>query len=169
MIKYKIFLASSVNEFADERMALKDFTRRMADVLIDHGIRLSLFICEYAENAVAYGRMQSEYNREIEDSDLFLLLAGQRLGQYTVEEYEYALACRRKSIAEKPLLMTAFQKCETDGGVYAFAASLDENVRQVEFTSIRELKASLSETLSETLPIQAGRDEVRIKESIIKI
>ena len=71
----KIFLASSIKEFADERISLKNFVRQLENALIDYGVFLKMFICEYADNAVADGRKQDEFSREIDDnfhSDIIL-------------------------------------------------------------------------------------------------
>ena len=59
----KIFLASSIKEFADERISLKNFVRQMENALIDYGVFLKMFICEYADNAIADGRKQDEFAR----------------------------------------------------------------------------------------------------------
>ena len=162
----KIFLASSVSEFSDERIELKDFTRRLADALIDHDVRLRLFICEYADNAIAAGRMQMEYNKEIDNSDLFLMLVGQNLGEYTLEEYEYALSARRAK--GSPKIIAAFRRCGIENEyIAAFAEKISaEDADQITFETTEELKAALASVIAGKL---GGKAELRIGDGRITV
>ena len=84
----KIFLASSINEFEKERNKIGDLVRRMQDELLEKGIRINLFECEFEDNAMVKGRKQEQYNQKLRESDIMILLIGNRAGQFTVEEYE---------------------------------------------------------------------------------
>jgi hypothetical protein len=149
----KIFLASSIVEFADDRISLKNFIRQMENVLIDHGIYLRMFICEYADNAVADERKQNEFLREIDDSDIFLILAGQNLGSYTLEEYQYAVAVYERRNDGLPKILTAFKTCDEVGqSIEDFSAMLSANTERVDFGEIPELKAALAGIIGTLLP-----------------
>ena len=91
MQKYQIFLASSINEFKDERNEIGDLIRKIQDILIDYEIKIKLFECEFFDNTIALGRKQGEYNEQIKKSQSFIMLVGSKLGQYTLEEYNIAI------------------------------------------------------------------------------
>jgi len=88
MKKIKIFLASSIREFEKERIAIGDIVRQIQNRIIDDGIRLDLFMCEFADNSMSNGRMQERYNDELRKSDIFIMLIGKKIGEFTIEEYE---------------------------------------------------------------------------------
>lgn len=88
MKKIKIFLASSIREFEKERIAIGDIVRQIQNRIIDDGIRLDLFMCEFADNSMSNGRMQERYNDELRKSDIFIMLIGKKAGEFTIEEYE---------------------------------------------------------------------------------
>lgn len=89
-----MFLASSIIEFEDFRCEIGAFVRRIQDQLIDDGIRVHLFVCEYCDSSVsARGRKQDDYMEELKKSDIFLMLIGKKLGRYTEEEYDKACQC----------------------------------------------------------------------------
>ncbi|GHU24548.1 hypothetical protein FACS1894164_11440 [Spirochaetia bacterium] len=150
MEKIKIFLASSIKEFADTRLELKDFVRCLNDRLVDCGAYLYLFICEYADNAIADEGKQPEYNRELNDSNLCFLLVGQNIGQFTIEEYDYA----QKTLNERGNLKIhiVLKQCDTvDASVMEFTKKLPENVTRTDFAETRELKMLLVSAISKEL------------------
>jgi len=156
MKRIKIFLASSITEFEEERLELKDFVRRQEDVLIDNNIRIRLFMCEYADNTIAIGRKQGEYNAEIEDSDIFFMLVGKKLGEYTLEEYRYAQNVLKSK--GKPLVYIAFKQCgETNEEVKMFlkeVSLLEKNSKEVcvgNFNMISELKEFIFDAINKEL------------------
>ena len=85
-----VFVASSINEFAMERELLKRLIGRLNNHLINENLYIKLILCEYISKAMAKGRKQEEYNDKIRTSDLFFILVGRRLGEYTHEEFEVA-------------------------------------------------------------------------------
>ena len=88
MKKIKIFLASSIREYEKERIAIGDIVRQIQNRIIDDGIRLDLFMCEFADNSMSNGKMQERYNDELRKSDIFIMLIGKKAGEFTIEEYE---------------------------------------------------------------------------------
>ena len=97
----KIFLASSIVEFERERMALGNFIRKLNDHFIERDVLCKLGLCENLSQAIADKRKQEEYNQEIRDSRLFYMLLGREAGEYTVEEFNVALAQFKASGAPK--------------------------------------------------------------------
>lgn len=118
MKKYKIFLASSITEFKHERIAIGDIIRQIQNKLIDDGIRIDLFMCEYEDNSMSLGRMQERYNDKLRASDVFIMLIGQRAGQFTIEEYDVSKEC---SSIKRYIL---FKECLEDESVKNFKEKL---------------------------------------------
>ncbi|NLW69729.1 MAG: hypothetical protein GX061_01405 [Eubacteriaceae bacterium] len=86
-----LFLASSVTEFYKQRRQIGDIFRRLNNRLVPEADKfVNLKKCEYEEIAVAKGRKQEEYNALISLSDIFAALIGEKVGSYTLEEYEQA-------------------------------------------------------------------------------
>ena len=106
-MKYiKLFIASSIIEFAQERASLSDFIRLLNDIYVPRGIYFQLTICEDLSNAVAKDRKQAEYNQAIRESQYFYILFGRGSDRaddaiYTIEEFDTALDQFRKAGAPK--------------------------------------------------------------------
>lgn len=86
----KIFLASS-NELYLDRVMFGDMIRWLDNVAEKYGQRVYLFKWEDYDAAYNNERKQNEYDREIEDSDVFVALFHIKAGQYTKEEFEEAV------------------------------------------------------------------------------
>ena len=113
-MKYiKLFIASSIIEFAQERASLSDFIRSLNDIYVPRGIYFQLIICEDLSNAVAKDRKQAEYNQTIRESQYFYILFGRGSDRaddaiYTIEEFDTALDQFRK--AGVPKIYTYFRQ-----------------------------------------------------------
>ena len=174
MKRIKIFLASSIKEFENERLALKNFNRQMENALIDHGISLRMFVCEYADNAIADGRKQDDFSREIDDCDVFLVLVGKRMGAFTLEEYEYALEAQCRRGDGLPMVLAAFKPYDdADDSTRSFAENLSAKAIRADFNDIVELKAALALTLGERLSsaihIKVENERIVVAEKVIKM
>ena len=110
MQKIKLFLASS-SELKDDREQFEIFIYRKCKVWFDRGIFLHLDIWEDFLDAMAVGGLQSEYNQVIQDCDIFVLLAFNKVGKYTTEEFEKAFG--QFSETQKPFIFTYFKPPET--------------------------------------------------------
>lgn len=108
----KIFLASSIVEFENERRQLGDFLRSLNDSYVRRGIYLELVLCEDLDNALAMERKQQEYNQQIRDSQYFYIIFGRRAGEYTIEEFDVALEQFRQKGA--PRIYTYFLDLPAD-------------------------------------------------------
>jgi hypothetical protein len=172
MKEIKIFLASSIVEFADDRISLKNLIRKIDDILVDHDIYLRMFICEYADNAVADERKQNEFLREIDDSDVFLILVGKNLGNFTLEEYQYAVAVYEKRKDDLPIIMVAFKACDEVGqSVKDFSTILSADTERINFKEIAELKVALVKAICPLLPsgiIRVESDKIMVTEKPVK-
>src|SRR6185503_6538994 len=99
MEKIKIFLASS-NELQPEREQFEIEIYRKCKSWFDKGIFLHLDIWEDMSARLSVDGSQSEYNKFVKGSDLFVFLAYSKLGMYTEQEFEQAFG-QFKS-AQKP-------------------------------------------------------------------
>ncbi|WP_310460485.1 hypothetical protein [Sphaerotilus sp.] len=89
--KRRIFLASSAELEADRR-AFEIFINRVNKRWNAHGLFLELEIWEDFDSAVSATRKQDDYNAALRRCDLFVLLFWTKVGKYTREEFEAALA-----------------------------------------------------------------------------
>ncbi|EXI65710.1 MAG: hypothetical protein AW08_02920 [Candidatus Accumulibacter adjunctus] len=101
----RIFLASSA-ELADHRRDFENAIRRRNDLWIDQGVYLRLTIWEDFLDALSKSRLQDEYNREIRQCDVFVMLYRSKVGRYTEEEF--ATAVGQFQATSKPFIYTYF-------------------------------------------------------------
>ena len=141
MNNFQIFLASSINEFKEERNEIGDFIRRIQDVLIDYDTKIKLFECEFHDNSIGLGRKHEEYNKEIGKSQIFLMLIGKRVGQYTLEEYNVAIQ------SKVPNIWGLFKKVDIDESVQEFKEKLTQDVSIGEFENAIQLKFWIAESI----------------------
>ena len=131
MKKIKIFLASSITDLREDRLQVGDFMRQLNDLYLDSGIHFSLVKCEDYDNALVVGGMQSEYDREIRESELVFFLFFKKVGDYTRHEFEVALEAFKE--CSKPKIVTYFKYVETieevNAEVKAFMAVLDGELK----------------------------------------
>ncbi|ASC71808.1 hypothetical protein XM38_027620 [Halomicronema hongdechloris C2206] len=106
MQKITLFLASS-SELKADREQFEIFIYRRCKAWFDRGIFLHLDIWEDFLDAMAPGGLQSEYNRAIRSCDLFVLLAYNKVGKYTAEEFRQAFG--QFSATQKPFIFTYFK------------------------------------------------------------
>ena len=84
----KIFLASSA-ELKAERERIEQFISRLNGEWADDGIILNLRIWEDANHGGSL-RSQDDYNRDLAECGIFLMLFYSKVGKYTREEFEKA-------------------------------------------------------------------------------
>lgn len=105
-----IFLASSIDELHEDRLAIGDYVRKLNDIYMERGVYFRLFMCEDESLAMADGRKQAEYNEDIRVSQLFFIIFFNRAGEYTLEEFEVALEQFRAT--GSPAIVTCFRQGE---------------------------------------------------------
>jgi hypothetical protein len=106
MKKIKIFLASS-NELKPEREQFEIEIYRKCKLWFDKGIFLHLDIWEDLSARLSEGGSQSEYNKLVKGSDLFVFLGYSKVGMYTKEEFEQAFGQFKST--QKPFIFTYFK------------------------------------------------------------
>lgn len=87
----KIFLASS-EELKEDRRAFELMIGRLNKHWRQRDILLDLVVWEYFLDAMTGAGLQKEYNQAIRDCDIFVMMFFTRVGRYTLEEFEAALA-----------------------------------------------------------------------------
>ncbi len=106
MQKIKIFLASS-NELKIDRDQFEIEIYRKCKAWFDTEIFLHLDIWEDLSARMSSGGSQSEYNKYVKESDLFVFLAYTKVGMYTAEEF--AKAFGQFESTQKPFIFTYFK------------------------------------------------------------
>ena len=128
----KIFLASS-SELKEDRKEFEIFINRKNKEWVDKGVFLKLIVWEDFLDAVSKTRLQDEYNREIRQCDVFVMLFFTKVGKYTAEEFETAFG--QFQATHKPFIFTYFKDAEISTGsanrndltsLWAFQDKLDE-------------------------------------------
>ena len=121
MKKIKIFLASSIVEFKNIRIMIGDIVRQIQNKVIEDNIRLDLFMCEYEDNSMNKDRMQERYNDKLRESNIFIMLIGKNIGEFTKEEYEVS---KEINNLKRYIL---FQKVEINDTVNKFKNKLESD------------------------------------------
>jgi tetratricopeptide (TPR) repeat protein len=85
----KLFLASG-NSLKKDRDEIMLFLANKNQYLVKHGIFLELVRWEFLSSSFSNTRKQDDFNKELEDSDIFTCLIFDRIGQYTREEFDKA-------------------------------------------------------------------------------
>ena len=93
----KLFIASSINDFRDERIFIGNFIQKFNADINSDGICVKLFLCEDEST-----NCQSIYDRKIEECNIFIALINDKIGPYTLHEIE--VANRAKSISDKIII-----------------------------------------------------------------
>lgn len=126
----RIFLASSIVEFANERMAIENFIRNISDKFEEnYDVKIQPLLCENFDDAYSKIRKQEEYNEKIRNSDLCFFIFFTKAGEYTREEFEVA----RKKFEEtgKPKIYTYFKVIKdemAEQSLYDFMDELDKTL-----------------------------------------
>ncbi len=108
MLTKQVFLASSAELRAD-RQEFEILINRKNKEWVDHGVFLKLVVWEDFLDAVSGTRLQDEYNKEILDTDIFVMLFFTKVGQYTREEFETAYQ-QFHATKTKPRIFTYFKE-----------------------------------------------------------
>lgn len=111
MNKINIFLASS-NELKNEREQFEREIYRKCKAWFDQGVFLHLEIWEDLTARMSDTRSQDAYNKKIQQSDLFVLLAYSKVGMYTAEEFDTAFGAFKET--QKPFIFTYFKDPKGD-------------------------------------------------------
>jgi TPR repeat protein len=110
----KIFLASS-EELKNDRVSFGNFIRELDKRYQQRGIRIDLYTWEGADGAYNGRRKQDEYNDNVRDSDMLVVLFYIKAGSFTQEEFHEAV----KSFNEtgRPKVYVYFRQLEDESKI----------------------------------------------------
>lgn len=150
----KIFLASS-SELIDDRKEFEIFINRKNKEWVKKGVFLELVVWEDFLDALSQTRLQDEYNKEIRQCDIFVMLFFTKVGKYTEEEFETAVG--QFKATNKPRIFTYFKDAEITTGsankddmksLWAFQEKLEELRHfQTVYKNIDDLKFKFNQQL----------------------
>ena len=106
MKKIRIFLASS-NELKPEREQFEIEINRKNKAWFNKEVFLELNIWEDMSARMSSTGSQSEYNKFVEQADIFVFLAYSKVGMYTAGEFEHAFG--KFQATQKPFIFTYFK------------------------------------------------------------
>jgi tetratricopeptide (TPR) repeat protein len=180
MITKKLFLASS-SELKDDRRDFEIFISRKNKDWVARGVFLELVVWEDFLDAVSQTRLQDEYNRQIRQCDLFVMLFWTKVGQYTEEEFKTAFG--QFKTTNKPFIFTYFKDAEITTGsanrqdlmsLWAFQDSLSSlghfytrynNIDQLKFQFNQQLdKLAANGFINFDLRVERNRVEFSFRE-----
>jgi hypothetical protein len=127
----KIFLASS-EELQEDRRAFEIMLARLNPQWRSREITFEIVVWENFIDAMSKEGLQQEYNKAIQDCDVFVMLFFTKVGPYTLEEFETAFADLKAGTG--PKIYTYFRND------FILTGNLDENVR-----GLLDFKARLHE------------------------
>ena len=126
----KIFLASSIEDLALDRLHVGAFFNQLNNIYRKRDIGFELIMCEDYDNSIALGGKQKEYDREIRESELVFFLFFRKVGDYTKHEFEVAMEAFKDR--KKPKIITYFKDVtsvdEAAQEVQAFMQLLDREI-----------------------------------------
>lgn len=146
---HEVFVASSVDEFDRERHHLGADVLAVNDAIVDGGEYVRLNLCEDLSKAMDPVRKQDEYDRLIARSELVILIAGRRVGRYTVEELETALEARADDGA--PRIVAFVKETEPDAEVEEGGRTMPELLAWLDEADVRVERFSTLEDLDRLL------------------
>jgi len=131
MAVIKIFLASS-EELKEDRRAFEIMLARLNPQWRNRDITFDIVVWENFIDAMSKEGLQKEYDKAIEECDVFVMLFFTKVGRYTLEEFETAFA--DLATGTGPKIYTYFRND------FILTGDLGENVR-----SLLDFKARLKE------------------------
>jgi len=161
----KLFLASG-NSLKKDRDEIMLFLANKNQYLVKHGIFLELVRWEFLSSSFSNTRKQDDFNKELEDSDIFTCLIFDRIGQYTREEFDkaYDMYKAGKNPKKFYLYFKTLPKGKKEEAieVLEFRTSIEKEEQIYrEYKSPDQLKVFLNQNLDEDMPEM-------LKEALIK-
>ena len=136
----KVFIASSIVEFEHERDIVENYLWRQNS---DGNLSVIPLRCENIDPAMSVTRKEDDYCNYIAESDVCLFILGKKVGQYTVEEYDYA----QKMIREgKSIKILAFCKGQKSDPFYKRIQ--DDNIESYDYCDEQSLINLLNDHMS---------------------
>jgi CHAT domain len=132
MRRIKIFLASS-SELKDERVQFELLIGRENKRLVNQGVFLELVIWEDFRDHFSKDGLQVEYNRAVQECEIFVMLFFTKVGPYTRQEFEAARTAFMTN--QRPRIFTYFKDAPMQIGA----------IREDDLLSLLEFRRWLSE------------------------
>jgi len=156
MRNIKLFLASG-NTLKKDRDEIMLFLANKNQFLVKHGIFLELVRWEFLSSSFSETRKQDDFNKELEESEIFTCLIFDHIGQYTREEFDKAYQNYKQG--KNPRKFYLYFKTLPKGKkeeaieVYEFRQAIekDEQIYR-EYKNPDQLKLFLNQNLDEDLP-----------------
>ena len=131
MKKIKIFLASSIVEFARERDELELFIRNVSDRFEEnYDTKIIPLRCENVDNNVSALGKQEEFNQLIRESEMCFFIFFTRVGDVTRQEFDVAFQQLTSTPERKPQIYVYFKTIPegvtADKSVHDFMQTIDE-------------------------------------------
>ena len=104
-----VFLASSEELKAEREFMLRQVAA-LNNRLVDQGRYVKLILWENESTVMSQTRSQDEYNKKVRGADLLVLLAWTKVGQFTEEEFDAALAGFKAQ--GRPKILTYFSQVQ---------------------------------------------------------
>ncbi|MDE6273918.1 MAG: hypothetical protein K2L87_02595, partial [Clostridiales bacterium] len=129
--KIRIFLGSSIVEFARERDELDLFIRTVSDKFEEkYDTKIVPLRCETVDGSMTLGRKQEQYNELIKESEMCFFIFFTKAGEFTREEFEVAYRSFVCSDGVKPKIYVYFKNVpdgvEVDPSIKAFMDEIDQ-------------------------------------------
>lgn len=149
MNEIKVFVASSIEELHNERIAMGAIELRINEKLRFKNSYVRFLFCEDYDSAYNGNRKQDEYNVLIPSCDFFFLLLYMKAGDKTVEEFRIAEKSFKSS--GRPVIMV-YEKVDSSITKTQELISFEHELRQLNhnpilFSSYSEFKESIKEVL----------------------
>jgi len=156
MRNVKLFLASG-NALKKDRDEIMLFLANKNQFLVKHGIFLELVRWEFLSSSFSETRKQDDFNKELEESEIFTCLIFDRIGQYTKEEFDKAYQNYKqgKNPRKFYLYFKTLPKNKQEEAIEVYelrqAIEKDEQIYR-EYKNPDQLKLFLNQNLDEDLP-----------------
>ena len=150
-------MASSA-ELKEDREQVEIWINRQNKKLFASGVFLELNLWEDFLDAMSQTRLQDEYNKTINECDIFISLFKTKVGKYTEEEFDVAYETF-KANGKTQYLYTYFKK---------FQLNSDE-IELDDLTSLKSFKAKLSDLGHFPTSVKNSDDLLRKSETINSI
>ena len=92
----RVFIASSVDDFTQERMELGDFIQTLNLAYEPQGFHIEWNKPENMSREFMPEGSQAAYDKKIKECDYFFLLVGRTVGEYTLQEFDLAQKERKQ-------------------------------------------------------------------------
>lgn len=106
----RVFLASSITEFFDLRKQVEDWFVKLSAITKEKNYNIKFDYSSSFGEKITHNGTQDEYNQLIALSNIFILLVGDKLGEFS--RLEFDLAYNEFFLKNSPNILVLFRKSE---------------------------------------------------------